>query len=147
MLWVFLGMLSQALMFSLAHLPVLGVAHPPWPTRATFAGRKKPHDQEAANLFDQRRETYYRLAPSTLWRDCKEREFWKLCVEFDSCDKGITEFLKKEGVCPDPIPPALGRGRATGRGKGKGRGRGNAKSVKPKEPGRKRSRGKVSLNN
>ena len=128
-----------------------GVARPSWPTRATFAGRKKPTDKEAANLFDSRREKFYQLAPSTLWRDGKEREYWKLCVQFDSCDKGITEFLKKEGVCPDPTPLPPGHGRAAGRGKGKGkgRGRGSAKSVKPnaKEPGRKRSRGKASLKN
>ncbi|CAK9057392.1 Uncharacterized protein SCF082_LOCUS30949 [Durusdinium trenchii] len=120
---------------------------PPWPTRATFAGRKKPTDTESAKLFDSRREKFYQLAPSTLWRDGKERVYWKLCVEHESAEKGIEEFLKKENACPDASShgPAASRGRVAGRGKGGGK----CKAAKPnaKEPGRKRARGKASLKN
>ena len=122
-----------------------------WPTRATFAGRKKPTDKEAATLFDTRREKFYQLAPNTLWKDGKEREYWKLCVKYDSCEKGIEEFLKNEHVDPgsshDHPGQSRGRGRAAaGRGKGRGRGA-NAKAAVLKESGRKRTRGKASVKN
>ncbi|CAK9117620.1 unnamed protein product, partial [Durusdinium trenchii] len=104
--------------------------------------RKKPTDTESAKLFDSRREKFYQLAPSTLWRDGKERVYWKLCVEHESAEKGIEEFLKKENACPDASShgPAASRGRVAGRGKGGGK----CKAAKPnaKEPGRKRARGK-----
>lgn len=109
----------------------------PWPSRATFAGRAKPKEEEGATTFDNRRSKFYGSVPSHLWRDGLEREFWKLCVSSDSMEKAVEEFLQKHA--PEAKPKSNQGAKGRGRGNGRGRGR-----VLPKEPGRHRARGKAA---
>ncbi|CAK9068282.1 Uncharacterized protein SCF082_LOCUS34414, partial [Durusdinium trenchii] len=54
-----------------------------WPTRATFAERKKPGGEEAAMVFETRRSKFYESVPSDLWRDGLESD-WNECVKCGS---------------------------------------------------------------
>ena len=111
-----------------------------WPTRATFAGRKKPPG-DSGDVFDTRRSKFYKFVPSDLWKDNLER-FWNKCTSCDTLDKALDEFMADQGreppsssSCPAAAPRGRGRGRAPNP-KVKG-------AAKPKEPGRNRGRGRT----
>ena len=111
--------------------------HQPWPTRSTFAGRKKPDNKEAADVFEARRSKFYGSAPSHVWKEGRERSFWTKRVELDNLDSAMEKCLNEQGVQSSSCPAA------SPKGKGRGRGRGAAKAkAKVKEPGRHRARGR-----
>ena len=109
----------------------------PWATRATFAGRKKPDNPEAAGVFEARRSKFYGSVPSHFWKDGLERLFWNKCVASDSMDVAMDEFLKDQGVVPSSSQETSRKGRGRGGAKAKD----NSKT-KSKEPGRHRGRGR-----
>ncbi|CAK8991031.1 unnamed protein product [Durusdinium trenchii] len=106
----------------------------PWPTRATFAGRKKPTNEEAGAIFEARRSKFYEMVPSQYWRDGLERDYWNKCVQGGCVDLAVEEFLKDHG--------AAASNQGAGRGRGRGRGKQAKAKAMPKEPGRNRGRGR-----
>eukprot|EP00435_Cladocopium_sp_Y103_P059149 s248_g21.t1 len=115
----------------------------PWPTRATFAGRRKPDNPDAAAVYETRRAKFYEKTPPNLWKDGLERVYWNKCVSCESLDVAITEFLEGQGIVTQPssssqaAPSSKGRGRGRAAAKSKAK----AKSKFMKEPGRNRGRG------
>ncbi|CAJ1382321.1 unnamed protein product [Effrenium voratum] len=105
---------------------------PPWPTRATFAGRKQPQDEGGKATFLERRERFYQCMDVRYWKDGLEREFWRLCGSTHDLDQACKMFMNK-------MEPGVDNNPGKGRGRGKGRGK---KAMLPKEPGRNRGRGR-----
>ena len=96
-----------------------------WPTRATFAERKKPGGEEAAMVFETRRSKFYESVPSDLWRDGLESD-WNECVKCGSEGEAVDTFLKNHGpghstrasssrLQSQDVVPGRNRGRVRGR--------------------------------
>ncbi|CAK9059857.1 Uncharacterized protein SCF082_LOCUS31634 [Durusdinium trenchii] len=110
----------------------------PIPTRATFAGRSRPKAEQGQRDFDQRRQMYYSMVPSSFWKDHFERQYWVKCSQCPTIDDAIASFLDDIGVKPQP-PSSRPAARAP---KAQAKGKAAAKPKAKANPGRGRSRGR-----
>lgn len=112
--------------------------NPTPPTRATFAGRKKPSNDEAAATYDARRSKFYESVPTDLWKDPLERVFWNKCSALGDLDMAVTQFLTEQGRGE---PSSSSRAKPQRKVKAKAKAKAKSK-LKMKEPGRNRGRGR-----
>lgn len=69
----------------------------PWPTKETFAGRRKPTTEHGSELWALRRRMFYTYVPRMEWSEKNERLFFSMADEDKTTVQIVTEFKKELG--------------------------------------------------